>query len=801
MRRKWLLIGAVFSILVSQAASGQQRWQHLKEQWAQQDSSRLMEKVYLQTDHETYVCGEVLWIKAFVLEARTHLPVDFSRVLYVELLDPEGRPVWQSKLALNDGQGAGSFDLPFTLTTGTYILRAYTSQMENQGPQRFFIRPLAIVNTARRLPAAAMADSTPVRIELYPEGGTLLQGKKQLLAVQVSGSGEEGLARKVRIQEVDGTILDSLVTDESGLGTFWLTPRSGASYALSVRDAAGKWHTAPVPTPTAYGYHIHVSSLAHQGWEVQGSATTAEGSPPDVFLVVHQNDHVEFAVMATTNSQGSFHVFIPQDSLNPGVSELTVFDARMLPVCGRLLYQPPHATDRLGLKVTSGESTWSTRTPVHLGLKADGPPGDTAWCAVSVYRSHPFLHGRFPDLASYMWLGSDLYRPDWSMPSAFLSVLDSSMLEHVLLTYGYRSYIHTGNSDFRHPVIRYVPELSGPVITARALEPDGRPARHVHVYFSLPGRNFQFGSAYTDSLGIARFYPRPFYGSHQLVLQPDPSEDSSVRLDVMDPYFEGNDGIQIPQLHVDSSWRPYISEAQLGVSTQKAYEPRWYRQLETPRLDTLPFYGRPYKTYHLDDYTRYTTMEEVLREYVAEVNPRFKRDRWHFYMFDVDAFAMNQYVVANTVFQNDPLVLMDGVPIFNLNALMHYDPLNVADLDLVDRHYYYGDLSMDGIMSFRTYHGDLNNFVLNPHAVVLDYAGLELRRRYPDVQHIGDPSDAHLPDFRQVLYWNPRVAVPCGKSTDLKFGTGDLKGEFRVVVQGVDQHGRLGSSSTFLDVR
>ena len=37
-------------------------------------------------------------------------------------------------------------------------------------------------------------------------------------------------------------------------------------------------------------------------------------------------------------------------------------------------------------------------------------------------------------------------------------------------------------------------------------------------------------------------------------------------------------------------------------------------------IDTLAFYYEPYKTYLLDNYTRFTTMEEVLREYVVEVN-------------------------------------------------------------------------------------------------------------------------------------------------------------------------------------
>ena len=40
--------------------------------------------------------------------------------------------------------------------------------------------------------------------------------------------------------------------------------------------------------------------------------------------------------------------------------------------------------------------------------------------------------------------------------------------------------------------------------------------------------------------------------------------------------------------------------------------------------------ARRIKSYLLDDYTRFTTMEEVMREYVAEVRVRKEAERFHF---------------------------------------------------------------------------------------------------------------------------------------------------------------------------
>ena len=38
--------------------------------------------------------------------------------------------------------------------------------------------------------------------------------------------------------------------------------------------------------------------------------------------------------------------------------------------------------------------------------------------------------------------------------------------------------------------------------------------------------------------------------------------------------------------------------------------------------DTTDFYGLPDKRYHLDDYTRFPNMEEILGEYIPEVRVR-----------------------------------------------------------------------------------------------------------------------------------------------------------------------------------
>ena len=69
------------------------------------------EKVYLQFDNTSYYSGETIWFKAFVVNASS-LQRPESRVLYVDLISPDGTLLKQEKLMIVAGQADGSFHRP-----------------------------------------------------------------------------------------------------------------------------------------------------------------------------------------------------------------------------------------------------------------------------------------------------------------------------------------------------------------------------------------------------------------------------------------------------------------------------------------------------------------------------------------------------------------------------------------------------------------------------------------------------------------------------------------------------------------
>lgn len=103
------------------------------------------EKVYLHFDNTSYYLGETMWFKAYVVGTADHTLRPQSKVLYVELVAPEGYIVETKKYKLDDkGCCSGEFDLKESILSGYYTVRAYTRYMLNWGDEAIFARTFPV---------------------------------------------------------------------------------------------------------------------------------------------------------------------------------------------------------------------------------------------------------------------------------------------------------------------------------------------------------------------------------------------------------------------------------------------------------------------------------------------------------------------------------------------------------------------------------------------------------------------------------------------------------------------------------
>jgi hypothetical protein len=202
--------------------------------------------------------------------------------------------------------------------------------------------------------------------------------------------------------------------------------------------------------------------------------------------------------------------------------------------------------------------------------------------------------------------------------------------------------------------------------------------------------------------------------------------------------------------------------------------------------DSAAFYNHPAKSYPLDDYVRFATMEEVLREYVPEIMVKIRKGEYHLNVPDLNILD----------FENGPpFIMVDGVPVFDDGtAVIKFDPLKVQKLEVVNRAFVYGQNNFHGITSFHTYKGDLAGFELPKQAVVVDYEGMQNRKEFYSPMYEGDnPQTSRLPDYRTTLFWSANNQTDAKGIARLSFFTSDLAGKYLVVVQSLSTQGKVGS--------
>ena len=708
----------------------------------------LQEKVFVHTDKGAYLTGEIMWFKVYVVDGSYHKPLNLSKVAYIEVLDDGLNPTMQAKVELHNGQGSGSLYIPVTLNNGNYHFRAYTNWMKNFSPDFYFNKMITIVNPQRAPAASAGANKANFDIQFFPEGGNMVSGitsKVGFKAVDRNGKGID-LAGAVIDQKNDTVIrFQSL---KFGMGHFSFTPAAGSTYKAVVKVTGGAPVVKELPAIADKGY---VMTLADNGSgplqvTVNGNAASSDGS---VYLFAHTRQVVKASQRAALiNGVATFA--IDRSALDEGISHLTVFDGDRHPVCERLYFKRP--TKSLVIDAASDQQNYGGRKKVVISVSAKDRSGKqlNADLSMSVYRLDAYQTQEPGDITSYFWLSSDL-RGNIESPEYYLknnTAEVSEATDNLMLTQGWRRF-QWSEVLKNHPAsFSFLPEYNGHIVTGKIINTTtNAPAFDVIAYFAVPGKRVQLFTAKSDTFGRILFNTKDLYGPGEIVVQTDSQRDTTYHIDIQNPFSEQYSKLPLPPFELTPDMQKPLELQNVAMQVQNIYSGNKAKQFYEPYIDSSGFYGKPDKVYRLDDYTRFTTMEEVLREYIREVNVFHPRKTFQIRVISDKGFL-----------EGDPLVLLDGIPMFDMNKVMAIDPLKIRRLDVIKDRYFWGPSDAEGILSYASYKSDLAGVEVDPHAVVMDYEGMQLQRVfYSPVYDTDAAISSRMPDFRNLLYWVPTI--------------------------------------------
>ncbi|MFZ4929486.1 TonB-dependent receptor plug domain-containing protein [Chryseobacterium sp. Mn2064] len=102
------------------------------------------EKTYIQTNHVFYKPGEGMYFKIYVVKGKDNLPAEDSRVVNLEILEPDGSVFKKQKYEITNGYAQGYFYFSDDMKGGIYKLRAYTNWMQNEEGKNIFEKEITL---------------------------------------------------------------------------------------------------------------------------------------------------------------------------------------------------------------------------------------------------------------------------------------------------------------------------------------------------------------------------------------------------------------------------------------------------------------------------------------------------------------------------------------------------------------------------------------------------------------------------------------------------------------------------------
>ena len=284
-----------------------------------------------------------------------------------------------------------------------------------------------------------------------------------------------------------------------------------------------------------------------------------------------------------------------------------------------------------------------------------------------------------------------------------------------------------------------------------------------------------------------RFYTANIYGNREIVCEVEQLDRKEGYIDLESPFIHPAAG-DLPKLGLHPDQRADLAARKAALRGEGDL-----------RIDTLTTYlahredlllsSVHRRRYHLDDYTRFPSVREVLVEILQELH--LKREKGKTVLELTVSDALNRKHTRT----DKILVMMDGVVVSDLDLILGFDAMLLEDVDIYDQSFFVGKTPFQGLVNFITRKNYVTALRFPANVRVVDFQGVA----YP-VAYGGDAPDGEGQDLRQLLYWHPVLDLDAASECRLEFTTPGYAGRFRVVAEGFTEDGTPLRREIFFEV-
>jgi hypothetical protein len=330
-----------------------------------------------------------------------------------------------------------------------------------------------------------------------------------------------------------------------------------------------------------------------------------------------------------------------------------------------------------------------------------------------------------------------------------------------------------GISKYSFNPIKYIPEIKDVSISGKlvySLSQEAVPGKL--IYSSVIQKLPQIHISRTDSSGNFYFNLNHLYDMQDVYLGFDESDTTDCEMLInsdfltkypdfknLTPDFSPADSVYLANLLINATVsRNYFTDSVVSCNSN----PRKYGIFGTLPKRTL-----------LSDYIELINLEEVFNEIIPYTKIRTVKNEKKCIVYD----RQLSYNYDN------PLILVDNIPIFNVNHVLEIPPNKVEEIGIINKTYLLGNNFLKGIVLIKTKTENFGGVKMPNGSNFFEYTTLS-SQSYPSINTQKENK------FSNLIYFNANLNLDNkGKKVDIKLPDNQL--DYVISLSGKDEDGNF----------
>ncbi len=732
----------------------------------------LNEELKLNTDRKLYCAGETIYFNSdYFINNEKAIPL-LSNIIYIELINCTDKgSIIRKKYKISDFKISGKIIIPKDISTGNYILHAFTQYQRNLSSYSHCYQIIKIINPEEKESVELNQIQNDSTIYIIPEGGKLISNLKNRIIIKIPDYLLSDTNKYVITNNID-SILFELKPKNNGICEAELILYAKYKYYLKIKDNLGTVLIKQFPEIKNSGIQTNIKRLKDSVLYTIIQKTSKQQTSVDYVVQIYSSKLNVLFSKDIKLIQPEFKINIPNPVFSEGINYIILSSKENKVIRVNSVFN--NTTENIEIK--TNHIKYNPRDLIETTLSIEDT-NKIIYASISVHQEEKGAEAKYNTHIPIEYFKNPIYVEYLIRNYQYNDVVlvDQLMILHD--SFLDINYILKEIKNQRESNVEYIPEcrdlsISGFLRNKQTKEP----IENSTVFLSVISDPSQFHISTTDKDGGYIFSLNSLYGESDLVFCTEP-KDSIAEILINDPFFT-----DIP----DFSELPFVISEYEFELINDLYNNYKIQQKFSRSSDIDSCNSKSPSYFNINDnkislYPKDYISFENTREMMSEIVPNIRIKKMNKKNF-IQRLDDNQNVLPDS-----PFILLDHIPVFDVDDVLNISPSKIERIEFINKPYLLGENILNGVLMITTINNDFSEIKLIPSATFVTIQGLEKNYSNTFISS-SNYSEERIPDFRSTLYWNPNVVLTNDK-TKISFNASDRKGNYVYEVKGYDSRG------------